>query len=64
MAYVSGDDRYDEWTKQVDFFVEAALDMSLDEIPDLTDLGELYAEGATPRAAAKMVVRDQMRGEW
>lgn len=50
---------YTRWTAEVDRRVEEVLGAPTIDLPDLTDLGALYASEVTPADAAKTVIFDQ-----
>jgi hypothetical protein len=50
---------YERWLAEVDHKVEKALGAPTIDLPDLTDLGGLYASEVTPTDAARCVILDQ-----
>lgn len=50
---------YSAWLARVGRLVQDKTGMTLDELPDLTDLGSLYAANVTEVDAASEVIRDQ-----
>lgn len=49
---------YSTWLARVGRDFEDRTGLHLDDLPDLTDLGSLYAEDLTPRDAATAVMLD------